>query len=191
MPEGKEANETLVSKFRKGIGANLFTAAATGVAGGIIAALGAAWTLVVTVPGRVGLVPPGAVAAFDLKDGCPAGWTAYDKGAGRFIIGAASRKELDKIPGPFARDARGADISERSFDVPGGEQQHMLTLAEMPSHSHRLYRNDGSGGNGLYPSSEKMGSNAPQNVADTLPSGGGQAHNIMPPYVALWLCKKD
>lgn len=70
----------------------------------------------------------------------------------------------------------------------GGEQTHKLTISEMPAHTHAVnsrtvYSTSGSG-NGL--TIQKYGSET-ENPA-IYETGGGAAHNNMPPYVnvAIW-----
>src|SRR4051812_47573855 len=64
------------------------------VAGAIgLAGLGL-WLYVKTIlPDIVGGVPPGAVMAFDLPAGCPAGWSAFEHAAGRAVIGTATAQQ--------------------------------------------------------------------------------------------------
>lgn len=81
----------------------------------------------------------------------------------------------------------------------GGESTHKLTVQEMPNHAHAVIRNDG----------QKV-SSWPTNVADGdkwyIPvdgnntfghneymaefAGGGNAHNNMPPYLAVNIWKR-
>jgi hypothetical protein len=97
----------------------------------------------------------------------PAGWTICDGTNGtpnlkdRFVLGAG---------GSYAVGAT------------GGEVNHTLTTAEMPSHNHSAASVSSLGGN--------WGGTATQgrDVSYMIPTnyvGGGGAHNNMPPYYAL------
>lgn len=68
----------------------------------------------------------------------------------------------------------------------GGEETHVLSVNEMPAHSHVYYRsNGGSGGAGYNAKSDSSGSTE-ANWTDGVAQGyGGQAHNNMKPYLAL------
>ena len=78
----------------------------------------------------------------------------------------------------------------------GGEATHKLTTSEIPSHSHvALYGLDGAvddflGGSGAdYGARSGSGTatNYPYNTSST---GGGQAHNNMPPYLSVYIWKR-
>lgn len=76
----------------------------------------------------------------------------------------------------------------------GGEVEHALTINEMPSHSHRF-----DGVNAGTTVTGEMGNYPTYIYADAKPNwlgnashsvGGGQAHNNMPPYLAVYIWKR-
>ena len=76
----------------------------------------------------------------------------------------------------------------------GGEATHKLTENEMPSHSHGQYVTVGTGGSlsancdyDSYVSGKARKSS--QNVS-TDPTGGGNSHNNMPPYLVVYMWKR-
>ncbi len=146
-------------------------------------------------------VPSGAVMAFDRRGECPDGWSDYTPGAGRVIIGTGA--------GNF--DPEGNALTERELGKTGGFEAIKLELEHMPSHSHALSsgpqehvsefapHNGFAGSNepfGLYevfnPNPEPWAGGSDNLHEETLRADGGDAaHNNMPPYIALNLCKKD
>lgn len=66
----------------------------------------------------------------------------------------------------------------------GGEEDHTLTIAEMPSHGHDVYVSS-NGAPPLIGVSIFNTSLTTKNANAVLPNGGGGAHNNMPPYVAV------
>lgn len=73
----------------------------------------------------------------------------------------------------------------------GGEESHVLTVNEMPAHTHELYGSD----NDIAPTTHSRQSDAPdsrkwtydyRNWANSMTStGNNAAHNNMPPYYTL------
>lgn len=85
----------------------------------------------------------------------------------------------------------GVDETDTTFNVPlqiGGEKAHILTEAEMPSHTHKGAGNnniliDGSGYTGATITTTGGGY---QKVPNTASAGGGQAHNNLQPFVTVY-----
>jgi len=142
-------------------------------------------------------IPKNAVLAFDRteRDGgaCPEGWSLFRPAGGRFIVGAGQHDN---------KDANGKSLTFRpaySSGVDkaiGGEEEHVLTMAEMPRHSHRsgLYTGDrwlnpNSPGTSLRMQYAHDGTGNPYFSTDAV--GEGRAHNNMPPFVALYFCRKN
>ena len=78
----------------------------------------------------------------------------------------------------------------------GGEAEHTLTVSEIPAHSHAVEDSCDSGANvnprnalSSFDRGNKSGygSGNPRFIKDT---GGGQAHNNMPPYLSVYIWKR-
>lgn len=135
------------------------------------------------------IIPTGAVMAFDRPDGCPSGWVDLaevepDLFVGRTIVSQGS------APG---REARG-------FRDVGGTEAHTLTNEEMPAHRHdsgNVTELGPATGNGRLdiPNADMNGGPGWYGVSatskPTTAVGGNQPHNNMPPYIALYFCKKE
>ena len=84
----------------------------------------------------------------------------------------------------------------------GGEATHTLTVEEMPTHNHNLYKSgtDGEailsiGQDGTYPNANyaALGTSVKPFVEATIyisATGGGVAHNNMPPYLSVYVWKR-
>ena len=89
---------------------------------------------------------------------------------GRFIVG--------QLPGDESSTGNFADKGST-----GGEKEHLLTVEEMPKHSHaygydyKELRHDGY--------EDYLAYSATSKVFNTTPTGGDKPHNTLPPYYVL------
>lgn len=74
----------------------------------------------------------------------------------------------------------------------GGEATHTLTIDEMPSHNHIIrgwqYNGKSETAGSMQVDSRTTRTN--ENSKSTLNTGGGQAHNNMPPYLTVYMWKR-
>lgn len=143
---------------------------------GLALAAGGAVTWAVIKTWIVFDMPSGAIVAYDLRDRCPAGWSPFDAGNGR-VIGAG----------------KGDNLTPRSFGQPGGNERHALTIRQIPAHTHSYV--DWRGGAGSCTFSGCNGHGGDQDKitgsAGGTENGTAEPFEIMPPFLALRLCKKD
>lgn len=99
------------------------------------------------------------------------GGTKWIRHSGYFLYGATS------------------GVTANSAAEDGGEVNHTLTVAEMPSHTHKV-RYTGGNANGINGGMPGTSVDATPGYNDLIIAneGGGQAHNNMPPYknVYIW-----
>lgn len=140
-------------------------------------------------------LPKGAVVAFDRVDGCPPDWLPFEATAGRFIIGV----DGDAYTLPYL-------AGKPSYQT-GGSATHTLTKDEMPTHQHTVTSSphgtnihDGFGGSdadyGIRPTYDPTVLPTPnwattQHTSFMANEGDGEAHNNMPPFIALYYCKHE
>lgn len=131
----------------------------------------------------------GSVIAFDKKCPTDLGWVPFDPGHGRMIIGVGS-----------TQDERGETRTFSDAELTGGEFQHELTRAEMPSHDHKVGAPNGDplrfqtyqfGGSGR--SAQLLHRNGSDFIDyyRAQESGESLPHNNMPPFITLYFCKKE
>ena len=86
-----------------------------------------------------------------------------------------------------------ADSDFNSVEKTGGAKTHTLTVNEMPGHTHTAYTQGGWGAGSLGSGMFRVDANSPANTwADSATSatGGGRAHNNMPPYITCYMWKR-
>lgn len=137
----------------------------------------------------------GAVVAFDRPvDGgriCPPGWALFEPVQGRMLVGAGQHDNKDE-DGKRLTDFTpwSKDNSAGKTESTGGRESVELTEAQMPRHSHvmaGLYARKAQGS-----STNRVDRNSSQSAGwRTSSEGEGKAHPNMPPYLALYFCKKN
>lgn len=151
-------------------------------------------------------IPAGAVIPF--AQDCPAGWSIYKPATARFIIGAGNTFHAKHKTWYRQRPGGGVDpipLTGMQLHANGGEEHHILTIPEIPAHRHGLpfiaspniaLANSGTSNSVPYLDYRKR-ADIPLKIAishpthGVAPAGGNKAHNNMPPYLALYYCKKD
>jgi len=108
-------------------------------------------------------------------------WEKYSQG--RTLIGDGEYTDKNGVTKTFAVG-----------DADAGEYNHTLTVAEMPSHTHRILSKvtgssySGSGWQVLY----NDNANNPTNryASSIEPAGGSQSHNNIQPYIVTYIWKR-
>lgn len=72
----------------------------------------------------------------------------------------------------------------------GGEAAHQLTTSEMPSHNHTLDNYNTTGGTTSSMTVQANDKRGYSGNVNTLYTGGNNAHNNMPPYLAVFIWKR-
>lgn len=76
----------------------------------------------------------------------------------------------------------------------GGEVTHALTINEMPGHNHTIYYPNAGGPDGhaniCYPEGSDTNMTWCAEMCKTASTGGGAAHNNMPPYLSVYIWKR-
>lgn len=126
-------------------------------------------------------IPKSAILIIDDPAGCPDGWQRFGDSDGRMIIGVGSSDQ---------------SLTSRFYRDRGGAESHKLSVEQIPPHRHRLNFVEApliAGGRHGFAHPVMKG--FPEEDAFTGTTGGdsereAQAHNNMPPYIALYFCKK-
>ena len=140
----------------------------------------------------------GAVIAFDLNDGCPDGWTKFSQAISRTIVGAS-------FP-----DSSKSGLTQYKFDAKGGKENIALDTSNIPQHKHKFYDiyysekatyrkanadtirtrsvpgNIGSRGTDYDNKGWMI-----QNHTELFGNRPATKFTNMPPYIALYYCRRD
>jgi microcystin-dependent protein len=133
------------------------------------------------------ILPTGMVIAWALST-LPKGWALCD--GQKYKLDNNNNTILD-INGTQTPDLRGrfilgsgqgTNLTNRNLNSTGGEEKHLLTVEEMPSHNHSSEGFVKWGGYNIAYSAGGGNINGSSQIGNT---GGSQPHNIMPPFYVL------
>ncbi|MEM7427703.1 MAG: hypothetical protein AAF441_16545 [Pseudomonadota bacterium] len=110
------------------------------------------------------------------SNNCPVGFSQVSGASGRFIIGAGGSFSLGQT---------------------GGSSTRTLSVSNLPAHRHRVSVSTKSGQNDFLAGSSLnsgidttfVSGNTKHAVTERI--GSGSSFNITPPFIAMWLCRKN
>lgn len=138
------------------------------------------------IASRTNGLPVGAVVAFHSSESitCPGDeWKLFDEAKGRFIVGAG-QPSSNRL------------TSHRVGDI-GGEERVTLSKPQIPKHTHALTLGRHWGDRSVNIDKHGWGGDGNDQGGATRITNNGihdglnnQSHNNMPPFIALYFCKK-
>ena len=129
--------------------------------------------------------PKNAVVAFRTSEqhgACPGGWSVFREAGGRVIVGAGPHENFHISSYP--------SFVDDPLRATGGEERVTLKEAHMPRHTHGIPRQTDGGATGIVALLAR-GHSANVEPLPTTEVGESEPHNNMPPFIALYFCKKD
>ena len=92
--------------------------------------------------------------------------------------------------GQFLVGQKAADADFDTAEETGGEKTHTLSVAEMPVHVHREQGPSATSGGSIRMGADTNAKTEGDSTIDTLSTGGGGAHNNLPPYFVVYIWKR-
>lgn len=149
---------------------------------------------------RLALQFEGAVVAFDGPCPVDAGWESFTDAAGKVLLGAG--QGVLRNSGPHSQSPQGTEtlLTRVRHRDEGGAETHTLIPDEMPEHNHATWIHQSADDQRGFQSvivdrkftllSVVSDNRNDGRASGTDWAGNSEPHNNMPPYIALYFCKK-
>ena len=154
-----------------------------------VSIVGSTTAVIWYLEGRYSLT--GAIVAFESK--CPSGWEESSTATGRVLVGAGEGTN---------KSSSGRRLATYQLGETGGEEQHTISLDEMPNHSHgmQVLRELALPERGDFVLDRQIGNDKPDGTGElngrrnkmqfTESVGGGKSFSVEPPYLAVIFCRR-
>lgn len=163
-------------------------------------------------PGHTAQFPSGTILiSVNRCSALGSGWAEYEHGYGRMIVGAGkpTQKHYQTSSYPYWQpyhlpktEQNRKKLEVYEVEASGGEERVVLENDQMPKHKHAISGIGNANNKGAHILGENLvlapqGQGYSRGVIGTIGRGfthfsdGDQPHNNMPPYIALYYCKKS
>ena len=158
-------------------------------------------------------IPAGAIVAFE-RQKCPDGWARFEEGSGRFIVGVGEDKQgneyslnykegkpVHQTGGTRTQNISLNHLPKHTHDIQDNGHTHIALTAKHDKNSSESQGYPAKDQHNRFRTTDRSWYNKQYKVDESAimkgytgitvgTAGGGKPFEILPPYVALYFCKK-